>query len=198
MNSTSNRSPREPSQRSPRKAIPPRRFRAEVEEIADVVVPRRLRPEDPGRSGDTRVLRVKVAFREPCTLKLGQRVEIAIGDAAAKEVPQNTSEATPWNAKNEPRALLKLAFHASDARASVSVLVFAGAPGSSMALSPHPAAGVIQAWSSAWWVSSSASGSPIASRSFAFRDHAAHGRAMVRLLTWTPELVADATRSRTE
>ncbi len=64
---------------------PPRHFRAEVEEIADVVVPRRLHPEDPGRSADTRVLRVKVAFREPCTLKLGQRVEIAIDDATAKE-----------------------------------------------------------------------------------------------------------------
>jgi HlyD family secretion protein len=57
---------------------PPRRFPGEVEEIADAVVPRRLRPEDPGRPGDTRVLPVKVAFREPCTLKLGQRVEIAI------------------------------------------------------------------------------------------------------------------------
>jgi HlyD family secretion protein len=63
---------------------PPRHFRAEVEEIADVVVPRRLRPDDPGRSTDTGVLRVKVAFREPCTLKLGQRVEIAIDDAAAR------------------------------------------------------------------------------------------------------------------
>jgi HlyD family secretion protein len=59
---------------------PPRRFRARVEEIADTVVPRRLRPEDPGRSADSRVLRVKIAFREPCTLKLGQRVEIAIAD----------------------------------------------------------------------------------------------------------------------
>jgi multidrug efflux pump subunit AcrA (membrane-fusion protein) len=57
---------------------PARRFRGEVEEIADVVVPRRLRPEDPGRPSDTRVLRVKIAFREPCTLKLGQRVEIGI------------------------------------------------------------------------------------------------------------------------
>jgi HlyD family secretion protein len=57
---------------------PARRFRGEVEEIADAVVPRHLRPEDPSRPGDTRVLRVKVGFRDPCTLKLGQRVEIAI------------------------------------------------------------------------------------------------------------------------
>ena len=50
---------------------PARRWRGEVEEIADVVVPRQLRPEDPGRPGDTGVLRVKIAFREPCPLKLG-------------------------------------------------------------------------------------------------------------------------------
>lgn len=65
---------------------PPRRFRAEVEEIADTVVPRRLRPEDPARSADSRILRVKVAFREPCTLKLGQRVEIAIDDDGETKV----------------------------------------------------------------------------------------------------------------
>ena len=59
---------------------PARRFRGEVEEIADVVAPRHLRPEDPGRPSDTRVLSVKIAFRDPCTLKLGQRVEIAIED----------------------------------------------------------------------------------------------------------------------
>jgi RND family efflux transporter MFP subunit len=55
-----------------------RRFLGEVEEIADVVAPRQLRSADPGRSSDTRVLRVKIAFRDPCTLKLGQRVEISI------------------------------------------------------------------------------------------------------------------------
>ena len=57
---------------------PARRFRGEIEEIADAVVPRHFRPEDPGRPSDTRVLRVKIAFREPSTLKLGQRVEIGI------------------------------------------------------------------------------------------------------------------------
>ena len=78
MNSTSNQSRSGPPPRSPPKAIPPAAFAAEVEEIADVVVPRHLRPEDPGRSADTRVLRVKVAFSEPCPLKLGQRVEVSI------------------------------------------------------------------------------------------------------------------------
>jgi HlyD family secretion protein len=65
---------------------PPRRFRASVEEIADTVVPRRLRPEDPSRSADSRVLRVKIAFRDPCALKLGQRVEIAIDDDGEQKI----------------------------------------------------------------------------------------------------------------
>jgi HlyD family secretion protein len=55
-----------------------RRWRGEVEEIADVVIPRQSRPEDPGRPADTRVLPVKIALREAIPLKLGQRVEIEI------------------------------------------------------------------------------------------------------------------------
>jgi multidrug resistance efflux pump len=58
---------------------PGRAWRGNVEEIPDRVVPRRTRPQDPGRPGDTRVLLLKVAFEEPTPLKLGQRVEIAIG-----------------------------------------------------------------------------------------------------------------------
>lgn len=53
-------------------------WRGVVEEIPDSVVPRRLKPEDPGRPSDTRVLMVKVALREPTPLKLGQRVEVEI------------------------------------------------------------------------------------------------------------------------
>jgi HlyD family secretion protein len=56
-----------------------RRWKGEVEEIADTVVARQTRPEDPGRPSDTRVLLVKIAFRESCPLKLGQRVEVEIG-----------------------------------------------------------------------------------------------------------------------
>jgi HlyD family secretion protein len=55
-----------------------RRWRGEVEEIADTVVARQTRPQDPGRPADTRVLLVKIAFRESCPLKLGQRVEVEI------------------------------------------------------------------------------------------------------------------------
>jgi RND family efflux transporter MFP subunit len=49
-----------------------------IEEVPDSVVARRLRPEDPGRPIDSRVLPVKIAFRGATPLKLGQRVEVAI------------------------------------------------------------------------------------------------------------------------
>lgn len=53
-------------------------WKATVEEIPDAVVARRLKPQDPGRPSDTRVLLVKVALAEPTPLKLGQRVEVMI------------------------------------------------------------------------------------------------------------------------
>ena len=49
-----------------------------VEEIPDAVVSRRLKPQDPSKPIDTRVLLVKVALREQTALKLGQRVEVLI------------------------------------------------------------------------------------------------------------------------
>jgi HlyD family secretion protein len=53
-------------------------WKGRVEEIPDAVVGRRLKPEDPGRPTDTRVLLVKVALTGPTPLKLGQRVEVEI------------------------------------------------------------------------------------------------------------------------
>jgi multidrug efflux pump subunit AcrA (membrane-fusion protein) len=53
-------------------------FRGRVSEIPDEVVPRRLKPEDPGRPSDTRVVRAKIALLESAPLRLGQRVELAI------------------------------------------------------------------------------------------------------------------------
>jgi len=50
-----------------------------IEEIPDAMVGRRLKPQDPGRPSDTRVLLVKVALKEKTPLKLGQRVEVEIG-----------------------------------------------------------------------------------------------------------------------
>jgi len=45
---------------------------------------RRLRPQDPGRPTDTRVLAVKVALAEPTPLKLGTTVELRIAAAAGR------------------------------------------------------------------------------------------------------------------
>jgi RND family efflux transporter MFP subunit len=50
-----------------------------VEEIPDAVSARRLKPQDPGKPQDTRVLIVKVALATATPLKLGQRVEVEIG-----------------------------------------------------------------------------------------------------------------------
>jgi RND family efflux transporter MFP subunit len=55
-----------------------RPWRGTIEEIPDAVVNRRLKPQDPSKPIDTRVLLVKVAFAEPTPLKLGQRVEVKI------------------------------------------------------------------------------------------------------------------------
>ncbi|MBV8555309.1 MAG: efflux RND transporter periplasmic adaptor subunit [Planctomycetaceae bacterium] len=58
-------------------------WHARVEEIPDTVVGRRIRPEDPGRPIDARVLPVKIAPGEPTPLKLGQRVEVEIASSEA-------------------------------------------------------------------------------------------------------------------
>ncbi len=49
-----------------------------IEEIPDAVVNRRLKPQDPSKPIDARILLVKVALTEPAPLKLGQRVEVRI------------------------------------------------------------------------------------------------------------------------
>jgi HlyD family secretion protein len=56
-----------------------RGWKGTIEEIPDSVVNRRLKPQDPSKPIDTRVLLVKVAFAEATPLKLGQRVEVRIG-----------------------------------------------------------------------------------------------------------------------
>ncbi len=55
-----------------------RRWSGVVEEIPDAVSGRVLKPQDPGRPSDTRILLVKIRLEEPTPLKLGQRVEVAI------------------------------------------------------------------------------------------------------------------------
>lgn len=54
------------------------RWRGTVQEIPDRVGPRSLKPLDPSRPVDTRVLLVKIALAEPLPLKLGQRVEVEL------------------------------------------------------------------------------------------------------------------------
>ena len=49
-----------------------------VEEVPDRVAERTLRPEDPGRPTDARVLLVKISPDQPIPLKLGQQVEVEI------------------------------------------------------------------------------------------------------------------------
>ena len=53
-------------------------WKGTVEEVPDRVVERTLRPEDPGRPSDARVLLVKIAPDQPIPLKLGQQVEVEI------------------------------------------------------------------------------------------------------------------------
>lgn len=49
-----------------------------VEEVADSVTLRALKPQDPGRPTDTRILAVKVALDEKTPLRLGTTVELRI------------------------------------------------------------------------------------------------------------------------
>ncbi len=61
--------------------FPGQSWRGRVEEIPDSMTLRRLKPQDPSRPTDTRVLAVKVAFAEPTPLKLGTTVELRIEPA---------------------------------------------------------------------------------------------------------------------
>src|SRR5260221_2808888 len=58
--------------------FPGRTWKGRVEEIPESVTLRRLKPQDPGRPTDTRVLAVEVPFAEPTPLKLGTTVELKI------------------------------------------------------------------------------------------------------------------------
>ncbi len=57
---------------------PGQSWKGRVEEIPESVTIRRLKPQDPSRPTDTRVLAVKVAFAEPVPLKLGTTVDLRI------------------------------------------------------------------------------------------------------------------------
>jgi HlyD family secretion protein len=57
---------------------PGQAWKGRVEEVADSVTLRKLKPQDPSRPTDTRILAVKVAFDEPSPLRLGTTVELKI------------------------------------------------------------------------------------------------------------------------
>jgi RND family efflux transporter MFP subunit len=50
-----------------------------VEEVPDSVTTRRIKPPDPARPVDTRVLLVKISLTERAEVKLGRRVQVEIG-----------------------------------------------------------------------------------------------------------------------
>ena len=57
---------------------PGRSWRGTIEEVPDSVTLRRIKPQDPSRPTDARVLAVKVAFAEPVPLRLGTTVDLRI------------------------------------------------------------------------------------------------------------------------
>lgn len=60
---------------------PGRSWRGTIEEVPDSVTLRRIKPQDPSRPTDVRVLAVKVAFAEPVPLRLGTTVDLRITPA---------------------------------------------------------------------------------------------------------------------
>jgi RND family efflux transporter MFP subunit len=64
----------------------PNTWKGKVEEIPDSVGPRKLKPQDPGKPSDTRVLLVKVALADATGLKLGQRVEVALRGPSSRDM----------------------------------------------------------------------------------------------------------------
>jgi RND family efflux transporter MFP subunit len=57
---------------------PGRSWRGTIEEVPNSVTLRRIKPQDPSRPTDARVLAVKVAFAEPVPLRLGTTVDLRI------------------------------------------------------------------------------------------------------------------------
>lgn len=63
---------------------PGRSWRGTIEEVPDSVTLRRIKPQDPSRPTDARILAVKVAFAEPVPLRLGTTVDLRIAPDAAR------------------------------------------------------------------------------------------------------------------
>lgn len=72
-------------------------WQGEVFEVPGWVTSRRLKPLDPGRPSDTRVLPVKVSLPADHPLKLGQRVEVEIKDVTKRGDAHKAAEQVPHN-----------------------------------------------------------------------------------------------------
>ena len=59
-------------------------WRGRIEEVPDSVTLRRIKPQDPSRPTDARILAVKVAFAEPVPLRLGTTVDLRIAPASGR------------------------------------------------------------------------------------------------------------------
>lgn len=75
--------------------FPGRSFRGRVEEIPGNVTLRRIKPQDPARPTDVRVLALKVAFEEKTPLKLGSTVDLVVGAPGRQEV-----SSAPWGSSS--------------------------------------------------------------------------------------------------
>ena len=59
-------------------------WRGRIEEVPDSVTLRRIKPQDPSRPTDARILAVKVAFAEPVPLRLGTTVDLRIASGSGQ------------------------------------------------------------------------------------------------------------------
>jgi HlyD family secretion protein len=82
-------------------AYPGRSWQGRVEEISDTMVARKIRPEDPSRPTDTRILPVRIALRDTTPLRLGQRVEVEIVADAPAIKPAPAPAALPSAIESE-------------------------------------------------------------------------------------------------
>lgn len=66
-------------------AYPGKTFKGEIQEISDYVGPRKVKPNNPAKNLDMKVIHVKILLKEKTPFKLGMTVDVRI-------IPINTGE----------------------------------------------------------------------------------------------------------
>jgi len=66
-------------------AYPGTTFKGEIQEISDYVGPRKVKPNNPAKNLDMKVIQVKILLKEKTPFKLGMTVDVRI-------IPINTGE----------------------------------------------------------------------------------------------------------